>query len=470
MRLHPRARPGVVFLAALVSAVLPGGCTCSSGSHGDGEQSRQAATTARPSSKGASGGDDEFFEQLAKKQSKYRALPKGRFRSAPPSKKALKEEIERLNSIGYAGATTDAPSQKGVTVHDGDSAYTGYNFYTSGHDPYAFLMDMEGNVLHRWKHEFLDVWPNKEDRMALTQAKYWRRARLLEDGSVLAIFEGQGIIKVDADSSLLWENDSSNAHHDLEVQEDGDIVVLGRKAHMVPDVNAERPVLEEYILVLSPGGKEKRRVSVLDCWRNAGEYESFWKPASRRGGDFLHTNTVHVLDEDDASRVDVFQPGHVLISSKEIHAIAVLDLDEERVVWAHRGKYRHQHDPKISDGGNLMLFDNRGKTGRSSVLEYELPGMNPTWSYTGTKASPFYSHTCGASSVLPNDNVLITETDGGRAFEVTREGRIVWQFYNPARAGDEDQYIATISEMQRLPPDFPVGWADNAPESDASHR
>ena len=28
------------------------------------------------------------------------------------------------------------------------------------------------------------------------------------------------------------------------------------------------------------------------------------------------------------------------------------------------------------------------------------------------------------------------------------------------RAGDENQYIATMMEMKRLPPDFPLDWLD----------
>ena len=32
---------------------------------------------------------------------------------------------------------------------------------------------------------------------------------------------------------------------------------------------------------------------------------------------------------------------------------------------------------------------------------------------------------------LPNGNTLITESDKGRAFEVTHAGEVVWEFWNP---------------------------------------
>jgi hypothetical protein len=50
-----------------------------------------------------------------------------------------------------------------------------------------------------------------------------------------------------------------------------------------------------------------------------------------------------------------------------------------------------------------------------------------------------------SSSLLPpNDNALITESDNGRAFEVTPDGTIVWEFYNPHRAGAQDEFIAAL--------------------------
>jgi hypothetical protein len=64
----------------------------------------------------------------------------------------------------------------------------------------------------------------------------------------------------------------------------------------------------------------------------------------------------------------------------------------------------------------------------------------------------------GAVQRLPNGNTLVTESEGGRVIEVTRDGEIVWEFHTPHRAGDEDEFIATIGRMRRLPPDHPVAW------------
>jgi hypothetical protein len=47
---------------------------------------------------------------------------------------------------------------------------------------------------------FEDAWaaqPGERPPASIKSAGYWRRAALLPDGSVLAIFEGVGLIKVD---------------------------------------------------------------------------------------------------------------------------------------------------------------------------------------------------------------------------------------------------------------------------------
>ena len=82
------------------------------------------------------------------------------------------------------------------------------------------------------------------------------------------------------------------------------------------------------------------------------------------------------------------------------------------------------------------------------------------WSFAGSDEIPFYSESCGTAQRLPNGNTLVTESDGGRAFELTAGGQLVWEFYNPHRAGEQQEFIATLFEMLRLPEDFDVSWLD----------
>jgi hypothetical protein len=106
-----------------------------------------------------------------------------------------------------------------------------------------------------------------------------------------------------------------------------------------------------------------------------------------------------------------------------------------------------------------MLFDNRGPGRFSSVRIYDPASMEMVWEYRGSVDRPFYSKTNGTAQHLSNGNILITESDSGRAFEVNRRKRIVWEFLSPHRAGDEQELVATLFEVLRLPVEFPTGWA-----------
>jgi hypothetical protein len=55
----------------------------------------------------------------------------------------------------WQGARTEA---RGVTVYDPQQAHNGYTLYTSGHDNKAFLIDMDGTVVHAWSMPYSRVW------------------------------------------------------------------------------------------------------------------------------------------------------------------------------------------------------------------------------------------------------------------------------------------------------------------------
>ena len=106
-----------------------------------------------------------------------------------------------------------------------------------------------------------------------------------------------------------------------------------------------------------------------------------------------------------------------------------------------------------------MIFDNLGNNRKSRVVEFNPHNTRIVWEYGGTAQQPLFSKTCGTAQPLANGNILIAESDRGRAIEVTTDGDIVWEFFNPHRAGEDGQYIATLFEVLRLPPDFPTDWS-----------
>ena len=152
----------------------------------------------------------------------------------------------------------------------------------------------------------------------------------------------------------------------------------------------------------------------------------------------------------------------MLICVRQLDLIVVVDMEEACVVWALRGPWHKQHQPTALDNGNLLVFDNLGREYGSRVIEFDPISQRIAWCYEGDPPDAFFTRFCGSCQRLPNGNTLITESDPGRAFEVTPDKTIVWEYLNPHRAGEDDELIAALFEMLRLPPDFPVDWLGEA--------
>ncbi len=136
-----------------------------------------------------------------------------------------KKAITELSALPYLKGYSSAPDVESVTIYNKEFAYSGINFVLSADGPRAFLMDMMGNVLHEWHIDFKDVWPAPFDDWSDPYTEYWKRARLLSKGDLLAIFTNYGLIKLDKNSKLLWSY-KARCHHDMFETNNGNIYVL----------------------------------------------------------------------------------------------------------------------------------------------------------------------------------------------------------------------------------------------------
>ena len=360
--------------------------------------------------------------------------------------------------------------RRGVTVHDPARAQAGLTLYTSGDGTHARLVTMAGEVAHEWRLPFSAVW-NEDAAVENPQPDnfmYWRKAHLFPNGDLLAIYVaagdspwGYGLVKLNAASEPLWTY-LQHTHHDVDVGADGRIYALthefSRKLYDgFPHLTTPR--IDDSVVVLSPDGAELQRVPIIDAFVNSPYARLLNKGSWYNDDDFLHTNSIDVIDEDAAARLPFAKAGQVLLSFRDMDTIAVLDLERQQIVWALRGPWMSQHDADVLPNGEIMLFDNLGHFGpggRSRVIAFDPMTSEITWQYRGTRAQPFDSEVRAAQQRLPNGNTLITEAVGGRLFEVTADGDIVWEFINPVRANDPDdatrQLIPVTSWGQRIDP------------------
>lgn len=124
-------------------------------------------------------------------------------------------------------ASTACGSQIGVTLNDPALAYAGLNLYTSGHsrgrlDGYGRYRCFTPGAVHSTM-QFPDT---QNRRMSATpRANPGAAPPLYPDGSLLAIFEGMALIKIDTNSNVIWSY-AAGCHHDMQVLPDGTIYVL----------------------------------------------------------------------------------------------------------------------------------------------------------------------------------------------------------------------------------------------------
>jgi hypothetical protein len=343
-----------------------------------------------------------------------------------------------------------------------DKTCDGFTLCMYGRGSQAVLVDMRGEVVHRWHVPFSQVWPDPPHvRGPIDDASvYFNDGHAYPNGDLVVVIEGPmdarnasngfGLAKLDRDGHVLWKY-AEKCHHDVDVGEDGIIYAIVNETVWTVPKGLERiqvPFLVDVIHVISPEGKALRRIPVLEAIQDSpyaallGVYEG---PATigeapphgqaarmsplqddERNRDVLHTNAVRVLNPALAPKFPMFKAGQLLISPRSLDAIVVLDPDSGKAVWAARGPWRAQHDPSFLDNGHLLLFDNLGSNRGSRVLEYDLQTQAFPWSYPGASGKPFFSRIRGMSQRLPNGNTLVVNSVGGEVLEVTAAQEVVW--------------------------------------------
>ena len=58
-------------------------------------------------------------------------------------------------------------------------------------------------------------------------------------------------------------------------------------------------------------------------------------------------------------------------------------LGQQTVIWAITGMWKFQHEPRLLDNGNILLFDNMGNAGMSRIVEFDPLTQKVVWTYKG---------------------------------------------------------------------------------------
>ena len=361
-----------------------------------------------------------------------------------------REQLARQLSLPYAAGVVRAEGRFGVRAWDRARALDGFNLYVSGHAPEAILMAMDGGVVHRWRFPFERAFPG---RAVTNDCAFFRRAALLDDGGLVAIYQGGGVVRLDAESRLVWRA-AVAAYNDLWVAPGGERVrILVKEAVERRDLVPDGPLLEDFVVTLDGAGRELARASLLAAFERSA-FRGLIRPLGA-SADIFHSNTLAVLERAAPAAPAPFAPGNLLVSLREIDTLAVLDPAARQVLWARRGPWRGQHEPSPLPDGRLLLFDNLGGgEGLSRVLAVA-PESGATESLWPPAGVTFFSRQAGSVARLANGDLLIVESERGAAFEVDPGGRVVWEFRSPHRAGARGELVATLFDLVRYAPTTP---------------
>ena len=395
--------------------------------------------------------------------SRYRHFAQRRTQDEPAN-----AALGQLEGLSYLGAVNPARFS-GVTVYDAALAYDQPRLLTLGHRAEAQLIAPGGDVLHRWSCDFQTAFPDRADELDEFGAQSWRTVQLLPGGGLLGLYENHGLVWLDARSNVVATNGLA-AHHAVIATGRGTYYCLARVREVVDWFDPWNQIANDYIVEIDGSGAELRRISLLEALRRSpfaavlNQARENLKPDDPLM-DVLHANSLQLLDGSQAEDIPGFGAGNLLISMRKISMIASLNIEEARIEWGAAGMFWLQHNPVLLATGTVLVFDNfgyaePGKPMQSKVIEFDPSNMEVVWQYDDPEGD-MLTKCCGMAQRLPNQNTLITETDNGRAFEVTPEGRIVWEYYAPER---KQEYIARLFEARAL--DETPSWLESLESPD----
>ena len=325
----------------------------------------------------------------------------------------------------------------GLTFHRPDRSTKGYTLITPSSDRCAYLIDMDGRVVHRWSFDTVDT----------------GYGRLLDNGNLLMAgsdvhlpdppedeptkppppFERHvtrlggyktTLLEVDWDGNVVWSYENRAQHHDFVRLPNGNTMVPEwvelseelhkqvRGGHRLPRERLPR-LLSDDIVEVDPGGNEVRRIHL---WELLDPVKDPIHPTKRRW-EWTHLNAL-----------DVNEAGDIVFSARTNNRVGVIDGASGELTFKFTETHGQHHTTWVGDN-LIQVFDNGESASR--VLEIDITSGEITWTYEGRPRHQFFSNYISGVERLWSGSVLVCEGSSGRIFEVTRDHQVVWEWINP---------------------------------------
>ncbi len=300
------------------------------------------------------------------------------------------------------------------------------------------LYAADGRELHHWSLDYESLHPDGPGEFNVML----HGVVPFEDGSLVVAFDaGRRLARIDACGETMWSRKGAY-HHSVHHGAAGSLWTL--RAESLVQVDAET-------------GKELRGfdfrkdvVIAQDLLGSLGIRTLESKDELDWLDDPFHANDVEPLPADMAEAFPQFEAGDLLISMRELNLIGVIDPDTRRFKWYRHGPWFKQHDPDFQPDGTITVYDNRMGLDHSRILRHDPQSDETEVLIEDSKETPFYSWRRGKHQILDNGNILVAESERGRVFEATRDGRLVWE----RRIAYDDARNAIITSAERIPANY----------------
>ncbi|MBV9388163.1 MAG: aryl-sulfate sulfotransferase [Chroococcidiopsidaceae cyanobacterium CP_BM_ER_R8_30] len=296
----------------------------------------------------------------------------------------------------------------------------------------VYLIDVKGTLVHSWK---LPYRPGR-DAVLLPNGNLGYNGNHPDSPDIYpawSLWHGGAFIEVTPDGEVVWQYSDIFHHHDAQWLPNGHLlyatvepipgdfaklIVGGSSKHDLPDGTIYGDVIKEV-------NREGEVVWLWRVWEHLNPSDFPIHPFFDR----YHWPLINGLG--------LTRAGLVLLSLRTTSGVLGIDKGTGDVVWRiGHDIVAQQHTPVELANGNILIFDNGNSRPGIAIPFSRVIEVNPVtkaieWEYADELRTAFFSPYMGGAERLVNGNTYITEAATGRLFEVTPEGKIVWEYVIP---------------------------------------
>ncbi len=282
--------------------------------------------------------------------------------------------------------------------------------------------------------------------------KFVHGVEVLRDGSVIFTFDGSiSLQKFNACGEREWAT-AGAFHHAVTLDDTGETVWTFSNKETIAQVAVKdgsilRQISMDEVIAKNPmiDILEIRRKHSNDLGINSRNTTGKWLSEP------YPFNDVDPLPAAIADRFEGFNAGDLLLSARSLNLIFVLDPKTLEIKWWRVGAVQRQHDPDWLASGEIMVLNNRMSRDFSEVITIDPDTFDITVMLDGRKHE-FYTRIRGKQKLLDHGTLIVTSPQQGRAFEVNRDGDVVFEVVNLKPGNEATNYV--ISELKWLPRDY----------------